>query len=162
MIVAWGTFLGALMIAGVAAWAVVWSRRENWCRHVAVPALVISMAALAVALTQILGHHRPIMFTTSLNTEYRVLAHKLVEGDAIWLYLDRGGEPLPLMLPWNNKTAEQLQDAARESKRRGQTGAIMRFDPSLDRNEPQFHPLPQQTTPQPKGDPPPALRYERI
>jgi len=120
------------------------------------------MVALGAALAQVLGHHRPVWFVVDLDSEYRVIGSKMVEGHAIWLYLDQRGEPLALMLPWNDKTAEQLQDAERESKRRGQDGALLRFDPSLDRSEPQFHPLPQQATPMPKGKPPPAMRYNRI
>ncbi len=162
MIVAWGILLGALALAGAAAWAVIWSRRDSWCRHVALPTLVISMTALALSLLQVLGHHRPVWIADDLGPEIRVLAWKMIEGQAIWLYLDRPGEPLALVLPWDDDTAQDLQDAGRESRRRGQMGAIMQFDPSLDRNEPQFHPLPQQTTPMPKGEPPPALRYDRI
>ena len=161
MIAAWGILLGALALAGLAAWAVIWSRRDVWWRHFAVPALVISMAALGVSLAQVLGHHRPVWLATDLGTEYRVIASKLEEGVAIWLYLDQRGEPLPLMLPWSEGAAQRLQDAERESKRRGREGAILQFDPSLDDNEPQFHPLPQQATRLPKGKPPPALRYNR-
>jgi len=121
----------------------------------------MSITALAVALIQVLGHHRPVWFDTDISTENHILAAKMIEGEAIWLYLDRPGEPLALVLPWSRDAAQGLQDAMRESNRRGRDGALMKFDPSLDDNEPQFHPLPQEAVPPPKGSPPPALNYNR-
>lgn len=147
------TVVGALVL-GAYSWALVWSRRDSVLRHVALPAWVILAPALALGSISLLGWHRPMDLAWYLSDEYRVLGYKAVADEAIYLYVDDGGEPMALSIPWDGEKASKLQEMM-ESR-----GAILRFEKTLDTREPVFHPMPQPIRPMPKGDPPPAPRYE--
>lgn len=143
-------------------WLVVWSRRDTVWRHIAMVALLPMWLVLAVLIADALGHHRPLEIAWNVDGESRVLAAKMVQGEAIYLYVETGDpEPTALVLPWDDKVAEQLQEAMRKSAESGQQGALMRYKHSWDTNPPQFHPLPIPPLPIPKGRPPEPERYER-
>jgi hypothetical protein len=149
--------------AGLASFAlhIVWSRQETPMRGMAVVMLIVWLPILAFMATDVLGWHKPIWAAHRLVGKQRVLGHKMVRGEAIYLYLDVGpGEPRAIRVPWNDNTASRLQKALRESRKRGRRGAIMKFDHSWDTHGPQFHPLPQPRTPIPKRQRS-APRYER-
>lgn len=159
----WTVFLLITLVTAGFAWATAWSRRETRIRHLAFAAFLGMLPLLAVGATETMGWHKSSLLAWRLDGEQNVLASKVVEGEAIYLYLDVGeGEPRAIALPWDPRTAERLQKAQRESARRGRRGAIMKFDHSWDRNEPQFHPLPQPQMPIPKDEAPPEpKRLER-
>lgn len=146
------------------AWALAWARRDTHWRHTAIVAVLVLLPGLAVAAVESQGWHKSIGYAWRLDGKQVVLAHKLVYGEAIYLYLDIGpGAPKPVVMPWDDKTVERLQKALRESERRGRKGAIMQFDHSWEqRPAPQFYPLPQPQTPMPKQAPPEPKRYERV
>lgn len=134
-----------MMLFTAATWLAVWSRRDCWGRPAAVALFLVGTPAIAAAGVQLLGHHRPMAFVWELAPgDHRVLAAKMVQDEAIYLYLDGArSEPWPLMLPWDNEAAnriQQLQDKARPESH-GQF--MLRYEPSLDTHAPQFHPLPQ-------------------
>jgi hypothetical protein len=67
-------------------------------------------------------------------------------------------EPRAYQLPWDRRTAEQLQAAARAAAEQ-QAALRMRlpFEPSLDDREPRFYALPQPALP-PKDAPTAPVR----
>lgn len=138
--------VAVLSLFAAAAWLAVWSRKDSWARPVAVALLVLGVLVIPAAGLQSLGHHRPLPLAWELTPgDHRVLAAKLVQDVAIYLYLDdpARAEPWPLVLPWNNAMADKIQkmqDGA-EGDAKGQF--LMRFKPSLDFNAPQFHAIPQ-------------------
>lgn len=146
-------------------WQVIWSRRRTLHRPIAVAAFVVWVPTLGGIALQSLGWHKPMWAAIELQdrTDLRVMAHKLVRGEAIYLYVDTGeGEPRAYKLEWSDEVAQQLQDAVRGSRGNGnQGGAIMEFDHSWDQHPPQFHPLPRPRLPIPKGEPDEPERYER-
>jgi hypothetical protein len=93
--------------------------------------------------------------------EATVLGNSMVEDKAIylWLQLDGVKEPRAYELPWDRRTAEQLQTAARAAAEQ-QSALRMRlpFERSLDDRDPRFYALPQPALP-PKDalTPPPRI-----
>jgi hypothetical protein len=83
----------------------------------------------------------------------------MVEDEAIylWLQLDGVKEPRAYELPWDRRTAEQLQTAARAAAER-QVALRMRlpFEQSLDDRDPRFYALPQPGLPPKDALEPPA------
>lgn len=154
-------FLGVLLIIAAYAVSVVWSRRETRVRLMAVLGVVAAVPLLIAGAVESLGWHRPIWGAWELTGSQRVLSHKLVRGEAIYLYLDVGrSEPRAIVLPWDDKRAAELQRAMRESH--DGRSAMMRFDHSWSLRPPKFYPAPQPVLPMPKGDPPPdPRRYDR-
>lgn len=93
-----------------------------------------------------------------------MLAAKLVQDEAIYLYIDDPvrSEPRPIVLPWSNDTANRIQRLQEEAGRDAQGQFIMRYEPSLDTHAPQFHPLPQSPALPPKPNPPPVQRFDQV
>lgn len=129
----------------------VWSRRADRMRPVAVGLFLLGIPLLAGASLEALSWPRPIWAMWDLSGEFRVLGAKIVEGEAIYAYVDTDGEPRSIKLPWSNKTAEELQALFDDPANGGQ--AMMRFDPGIDPSEPTFWPLPQIADPPKKPAP---------
>lgn len=157
-------FLAIGIGMAIFAWLTIWSRRELRVRGLAVLLLLLWALALPLIAVETLGWHRPSWAAWRLNGEEMVIGSKMVEGQAIYLYLETGElEPRAIKLPWSTSVAQALQDALRESQRRGRRGAIMEFNWSWDQNGPQFHPLPQPALPMPKVEQAePPVQYDRI
>ncbi len=155
-------FLAVFIGMASFAWNAIWARRNAPHRWLCLLFLGIWLPVLAWSSFSVLGWHKPMWAAMELNGKQRVIGSKLVRGKAIYLYLDLGHEePRAYRLPWNERTAEKLQKALRESRRRGRRGAMMKFDHSWDKNPPQFHPLPQPKLQIPKDRGSPDSRYER-
>jgi len=103
--------VAVMVLFAAAAWLAVWSRRDCWGRPAAVALFLLAAPAIAAAGVQVLGHHRPMSLAWELRPGgHRVLAAKMVQDEAIYLYLDGGrSEPWPLMLPWDNEAADRIQ-----------------------------------------------------
>lgn len=101
-----------------------------------------------VAVAALAGRPRPVTVPGLAVREATVLSHVLREGEAIYLWLQREGEaePLSVVLPWDQQTAEELARAAREAEENG-SSVGMRFEPSLEDREPRFYALPQPAMP---------------
>lgn len=127
------------------AWLAIWSRRADKMRHVAVGLFLLGIPLLAGASLEALSWARPLWAMWDLSGEYRVIGAKMIEGEAIYAYVDTDGEPRSVKLPWSNKTAEELQALFDNPANGGQ--AMMRFDDSLDKSEPTFWPVPQPASP---------------
>jgi len=137
--------VAVMVLFAAAAWLAVWSRRDCWGRPAAVALFLLAAPAIAAAGVQVLGHHRPVSLAWELRPgDHRVLAAKMVQDEAIYLYLDGGrSEPWPLMLPWDNEAADRIQQLQNEARPESHGQFMLRYEPSLDVHAPQFHPLPQ-------------------
>lgn len=144
--------------------ATVWSRRGTWARPAAIVILFITLPLFAAAYVESMGFHRPINLAWGLKkAEIQIIGIKLVQDKAIYLYADDPSreEPRPLSLPWSNEVADKLAKLADQSQQEGGDGTFMfRFDPSLDVNANQFHPMPQQKAMPPKEVPPEPRFYQ--
>ena len=124
------------------AWLAIWSRRADRMRHAAVGLFILGLPLLAAAGLESLSWSRPLWAMWSLSGEYRVLGAKMIEGVGIYAYVDTDGEPRAVELPWDNRTAERLQELFDDPANGGQ--AMMRFEFSWDlERPPTFYPLPQ-------------------
>lgn len=156
-------FLGLAAIVALLAFLTIWSRRDTWARPAAVLILLGSIPILAFAYVQSMGFHRPVSLDWFMGKrDLHVLAVKLMQDKAIWLYVDdpERDEPKPLSLPWDDQIADKiakLQDGSRQEN--GDGSFVYRFDPSLDVHADQMQPLPQPKAMPPKEAPPPAQFY---
>ncbi len=145
------------------AFMTIWSRRDTVARSLSILLLVVSIPLLGIASMETLGWHKPIAAAWRLSGEWLVLGSKMVVDEAIYIYVDvGGGEPRAIVLPWNDRVAQQLQDAMRDSRKRGQEGAILEYEWDwLERGEPNFWALPEPPLPIPKGESPEPEILER-
>lgn len=67
-------------------------------------------------------------------------------------------DPRAVALPWDTRTAENLQGLFDDPANQGQ--AMMRFEWSWNRHPPEFYPLPQPPVLPPKAEPPAAPHFE--
>ena len=169
-----GTILLVLFAAAMAT-ITAWARNDHPARWVALALFLASAPLAGATFGKALGHHRPIVVHALLSGldaamarrgAYRepvkgiaamLLGHKMVEGVGIYLYLDQEGEPLPLVLPWSQKAAQELQDALDEAGPTGGVRVEIPFENWLNQPEvPTFRPLPQPKflPDKPRGAPP--------
>lgn len=152
--------VGALL--ALFTFMVIWSRKDTWARPASIVLFLAAVPGLAYASIETLGFHRPLKWAWGLSAgDQRVLAAKMVQDVAIYLYIDdpQRAEPWPLQLPWSNELAEAIAKAQDQSQRDGNGGQFLfRFDPSLETHAPQVHPLPQPKLPIPKS-PEPAPKF---
>lgn len=158
----WLVFIALAVLLAFFAWSAAWSRRDTNIRHILVAAFVVALPLLAVGGTEVMGWHKPYGLAWRLSDKAVVLGHKLMRGEAIYIYVDTGqGEPRAIFLPWDDAVAEELEAAKRESKRRGREGVLMnRRDDRPDR-EYEFRPFPAEPRSEPKQAPEAPTVYER-
>ena len=163
------TLLAVAVVAlfAAAAHLAIWSRAGTWARPAAVTLFLVGLPLIAAAGVHSLGHHRPINLAWELGKgEYLILGVKMEQDRAIYLYLEAPDrlEPWPLVLPWDNETANEIQKAMDGSEGEGTDGdgkMMMNYDPSLDDNPLQFHPLPQHPVLPAKPSPQQAPHFEQ-
>lgn len=159
--------IGAFVALGIAALVVatIWSRKDSWLRPAAVAGFFTILPATGALVFYTLSHPAPLIPVVSTpGGEYQVIGTKLVQDEAIYLWLDMGrGHPRYYALPWDNKTADRLQDMINQQKRGKIPGftAKVPFKFSWDRHPPEFHPMPQPVIPIPKRRQQEPQRYER-
>ena len=160
-------WVAVVTMFGCAAWLAIWSRKDTWARPAAIVLLLAALPTIAAAGVHTLGHHRPINLAWELGRgEYLILGVKMEQDKAIYLYLEAPDrlEPWPLVLPWDNETANEIQKAMDGSEGEGADGEgkmMMNYDPSLDDNPLQFHPLPQHPVLPAKPAPQQAPHFEQ-
>ena len=154
--------IGVVTLFAAAAWLAVWSRRDTWARPAAMALFFLGAPAIAASGLQLLGHHRPLAVAWEITAgDHRVLAVKMVQDEAIYVYLDAGrSEPWPVLLPWSNEAANRIQKLQDEARADSHGQFILRYEPSLDIHGPQFHPLPQPPLLPPKPVPDAAPHFE--
>lgn len=161
--VAW---LGLIVVAlfAAAASTAIWSRRDTWGRSAAMALFLGGVPLVAAAGVESLGWHKPLFLAWDLEPgDYRVLAVKMVQDRAIYLYLDDPGrmEPRPIVMPWSNDAANRIQKLVDEAGPENQGQFMMRYERSLDVQGPQFHPLPQPPALPPKPEPEQVPHFEQ-
>lgn len=120
----------------------IWSR-TLWPRIGAVVLLLGIVALGPVALASLTGEPRraSLEWWARSAQDVEVLGHRIDEDVAIYVFVTLPGydRPQSLQLPYTDKAAEQLQQAAAEGQQSGQ-GVRMRrlMDDSLDEQSPMF------------------------
>lgn len=141
----WLVTSGILVWGAALTWQVVWSRDNTWKRGFALLTFILMVPSVAVLSAELLGHHRPMTWESIKamgqgDIRVRILGHKMVYGQAIYLYLDQAGEPLSLVLPWSISVAEDLEEAMRQ---KGRPMIILPYEWSWDKKrKPEFRVLP--------------------
>jgi len=156
----------ALAIAAGLVTTAIWSRKQTVARAAALAMFLALMPTLAGVGFFAMSHPAPWLQTITVpGGSYTVLGVKLVQDVAIYVWLDFGaGHPRYFALPWSNKTADEVQGLMDQQRYGDIPGFALDipYEPSLDENLPQFHPLPQ---PKMVPDKPPTQeepqRYER-
>lgn len=132
-----------LIISGLALIA-VWSRRATLYRGIALAAIIPAAGLAGPLVILCLGWSTPIVpgFTTLAVGDVRVLGHKMIAGEAIYILADTNeGEPRYFRIPWNQELAKKLQDMFD-----GENGGVMMTVPPFEfswERRPQFYELPQ-------------------
>jgi hypothetical protein len=149
------------LLAATLGMVSVWSPRRLTVKAGALVVAFALMGTAYAAMLDLLSKPKPASFEWWLDRaeEATVLGNAMVENRAIylWLQLDGVEEPRAYELPWDRRTAEQLQQAARDAAE-GQTALRMRlpFEKTLDDRAPRFYPLPQPGLPPKDALDPPA------
>ncbi len=153
---------GLLAILAATLGAVsVWSPRRLGVKAGAVVIAFALMGTGYAAMLDLLSKPKPTRLEWWLERagEATVLGNSMVEDRAIylWLQLDGVDEPRAYELPWDRRTAEQLQAAARTATERQSTLRMrLPFEPSLDDRDLRFYALPQPAPPPKDLTAPPA------
>lgn len=144
--------IGVVLICLLASLA-VWAPRRAWVRCWAVALSGIVFVSGYIALTDMLSRPKPMSLAWAEGSiaSADVLGSSFIEGEAIfvWLRLPGSLEPRAYKLPWDQRQAQQLQDALNEAAQTG-TGVQMRqpFDQTAEDDEPMFYAVPQPPMPE--------------
>ena len=159
-------FAMAAGLAALLASIAIWAPRSLAIKAGALGCTVLFMPVAYAGLTDLLSRPKPVALEWWLGNaqEATVIGSQMREGSSLylWLQLDGETEPRAYRLPWNQKMAQQLQQALEQAERDG-TEARMRlpFEPSLDGREPKFYAAPQPALPPKDYAQPPAQVYEQ-
>lgn len=156
----------AAVTAAVLASIAIWAPRALLAKAGALGCAALFMPLGYAGYSELLSRPKPVELEWWLSQadEATVLGSQMREGSGLYLWLQVQGteEPRAYRLPWDRKTAEELQQALDEAERNG-TGVRMRlpFEASLDRREPKFYALPQPALPPKDLTEPPARVYQQ-
>lgn len=155
-----------VFFAGILVWMTVWAPRQFSIKAIAMAVGVGLLVTGFSGFSDLLSRPKPVSFEWWIDQaqEAQVLGQDFHENVAIYLYLKLPGEPQPrnYSIPWNSKTASELQKAIGEAQRNG-GGVRMRlpFEPTLDGREPKFYATPQPAMPPKDATDPPAHVYQQ-
>lgn len=140
-----GTFVAFTLVLGL----YLWLAASPWRR---LPSAVLVAFGLLLAVTwlggaELLARPKPIHLEWRAPDQVEVLAARLFEGRAIYLWLALAGEsePRAYVLPWDQQQAEELYRALRAGGQ--ERGVVMRRPFGTDKGRdyrPRFHPPPQE------------------
>ncbi|TPI86430.1 hypothetical protein [Mesorhizobium sp. B2-8-9] len=127
----------------------IWARRPTAARTLAVLSLLLFSPIAGAAVWLCLGW--PVPYVEGLTVKpgkHMILGVKALIGDGIYVLLDLGGEaPRYYKMPWNDRTAEQMQKALDERAAGGEGSTagveVKPFEFSWDTHPPQFWADPQ-------------------
>ncbi len=129
----------------------IWARRPAPIKVVALILSALLIVTTYAGFIELLGRPKPAALEFVANVEEAtVLGAKLLEGEAIYLWLQLAGESAPrsYVLPWNNDQAVQLQEAMREADSEGSAVQIRGPLRSLSMtDEPAFYAQPRPKLP---------------
>lgn len=99
-------------LGGIAYFA-AWSRYPTKARGLTVAAFALSLPISGALILHARGWSAPVVpyLVTIPEGELDVLGAKMVPEVAIYIWLDVGGSPRAFELPWDAKTASELQRA---------------------------------------------------
>ncbi len=144
---------GALvLVAAGLAGITLWGARSFLPQASALGLAGLLMFAGYVGLMDVLGRPKPVTVEWSLAQmeEATVVAARLHEGEAIylWLEMEEPPEPRAYVLPWNLEDAKELSQALREGEEQG-TAVRMRAEsePTAANDQPLFYAEPQTALP---------------
>ena len=146
-------FVVGVILVSLLASVAIWAPRRIWVRCWAVVLSAVAFVGGYAALTDMLSRPKPmsLAWAESQVQAADVLGSTFIEGEAIyvWLRLPGSMEPRSYKLPWDQRRAQELQDAMNEAGQLG-TGVEMRqpFDDYPQDKEPMFYALPQTPTPE--------------
>ena len=125
--------------------------RAGWARRtLSVGIFLVLIAVVYGGATELLGLPKPLMLEWRDNAKAQVLSALPVENRAIYIWLASADSPEPraYVLPWSQKTAQQLQDAINKAEASG-TAVEMgtSVESGTDDREPMFYPRPQPALP---------------
>ena len=145
-------FAIAACLAAILAQISVWSPRKLWIKLSALVTMALFLPTAYISMVDLLSRPKPIEIEwVKLDlAEAAVLSHRMVEDVAIylWLGIEGADEPRSYVLPWDQETAEQLQQAQRAAEAEG-TGVRMKqpFEQSWDKRDKRFNAAPQAPRP---------------
>ena len=159
-------FALAVLVAAALASIAIWAPRGLAAKSTAVACTALFMPVGYAGFSDLLSRPKPVALEWWLDQadEATVLGSQMQEGKGLYLWLQVAGEPEPraYRLPWDQRTAQELQSALEEAQRNG-TQAKMRlpFESTLDRREPKFYAPPQPALPPKDLAEPPAQVYQQ-
>lgn len=157
----WGSILA---ITAASALFAAWSRHETAVRSLCVGLFLLCFPVLTGVYIETTGTHKNWDHAWDLpEGDSRVIGAKMIQGEGIYLYIDTGRHaPWPLVLPWDNDMANDIQKEMDEAQPDSNGQFMMRYEPSLDTHAPQFHPLPQPPAlpPKPRREQAPHIEGE--
>ena len=139
-------------LAGAIAAVALWARVRRAIKGLVLALTAVWLVVAYGALAELLSRPKPVdlEFARTATAEAQVLASRVVEDEAIYLWLDflPDGEPRAYRLPFDRETAEELRRAMEKGRENG-GGVRMRlpFEDSLDDGEPRFYAPPQPRLP---------------
>lgn len=125
-------------------------RSRRWQQVASVATFVMLVGVVYAGSVDLLGLPKPMRLEWRTADKATVLAARMREGKAIYVWLQTGdaSEPRSYVLPWNTQTAQQLQDALQE---REATGRAVRMSMSSgaggEARKPKFYATPQRPLP---------------
>jgi hypothetical protein len=149
-------------LAGAIAAVALWARVRRTLKVVVLGLTAAWLVVAYGALAELLSRPKPVSLEFA-RAEADVLAGRIVEGEAIYVWLGFGdlAEPRAYRLPFDRATAEELRRALQEGREHG-GGVKMRlpFEPSLDDQEPRFYAPPRPRLPAKPHPPRDATPFE--
>jgi len=126
-------------------------RGNSWQRAASATIFVVLLAVVYAGSIDLLSRPKPLRLEWRDAKEAQVVSASMREGEGIyvWLQFDGASEPRSYILPWDMKTAQQLQTAMQEGQAKG-TDVKMTMpsgSSGLDDREPKFYAMPQQAPP---------------
>ena len=155
-------FIAVYACAAVSAFALasiaVLAPRHLFVRAGAVAAATFLLGTADFGFSDLMSRPKPVRmaFAERAAEDATVLGSTYKEGEAIYLWLQLPGvdEPRAYSLPWDAKQAEALDQAQRESKKKGHAGVVQVKRPfgqnDSDEVEKQMFYAPAQAAPPPK------------
>ena len=145
------------ILAALLAYIAIWAPRRPWIKLTALATAACLLPLAYAGFAELLGRPKPVALPwagTTDHTDATVLAARLQEGEAIYLWLGFDGlsEPRSYALPWNDALARELHGAQGEAKQNGTPlRARLPLRAELPREEPMFYAEPQPPPP-PKAE----------
>lgn len=126
-------------------------RHPHWVSVALFLSLLLSVPEMILGS---LGNPKPLWAGCGLTKESTVLGYSLVEGRAIYLWIDTDSAPLSCQLPWSEQQAAQINDADQRAHALGVPLKIKMQPPQAgtkDDEKPMAYPAPQPALPLKQG-----------